>query len=451
MSGEPARTTFAAGITRFGAGATRAGGETAASVLDGDGRAGRASADGGTVVLVLDGAGRAGTERHVLGLLRGLRARGVPVLLVTSQPGPLADDAVALGAAWRRCPRRDSRGYVAGLVRLFREQRPVLVHAHSGRLPSLAARLAPVPIIVDTRHGIPERLRPLYARFPSLRWWEGVKSRLAHRTLCVCEADAAWMERVARMPERLLRVVPNGIAVPPGAGTPLRRSAAREALGFTPDEPILAFVGRLVSQKAPLRVLELMRHLRGESTSGGNRWPGRAERPGGEERPRGESILSDVAAGRAFSPARSPRAVICGAGSLEPELRAAEERMGLGGSILWTGEIEDPGSVLAAADVLLLPSEWEGLPYALLESMAEGTPVLATPVGGVPEVLTGPLAAGCLPWSLETWGPAARRLLTDPTARAEWRVAAAARLSDYSEPATLKGILAAYGELGWPA
>jgi len=429
MSGEPWHATSAAAIsrceagsTRFKAGSTRAG-ETATFTLGGDRRASIVREGEGTVALVLDGAGRAGTERHVLGLLRGLRAYGIPVLLVTSQPGPLADEAVTLGAAWRHCPRRDSRRYVAGLVRLFREHRPVLMHAHAGRLPSLAARLARVPIIVDTRHGIPERLRPLYARFPSLRRWEGVKSRLAHRTLCVCMADAAWMEHVARLPERLLRVVPNGITIPPGAGTPERRQSARAALGFSPDQPVLAFVGRLAAQKAPLRVLDLLRSLRGEPALGGT--------------------------GAAISAAPALRAVICGAGSLEPELRAAEERMGLGGSILWTGEIEDPGSVLAAADLLLLPSEWEGLPYALLESMAEGTPVLATPVGGVAEVLAGPLAVGCLPWSLETWCAAARRLLGDPQARAQWRVAAAVRLSAYAEPATLQGILAIYRELGW--
>jgi glycosyltransferase involved in cell wall biosynthesis len=142
--------------------------------------------------------------------------------------------------------------------------------------------------------------------------------------------------------------------------------------------------------------------------------------------------------------------VICGASPLEPHLRVAEQTMGLGGSVLWTGDIEDPGSVLAAADLLLLPSVWEGLPYALLESMAEGTPVLATPVGGVPEVLTGPLAVGCLPWSREVWGSAARRLLGDPGARAAWQAAAKVRLSDYAESATVTGILAAYGELGWP-
>jgi glycosyltransferase involved in cell wall biosynthesis len=407
------------------------------------GGAGATDASGGTVALVIDGAGRAGTERHVLGLLRGLRAWGVPVLLITSQPGPLATEALALGAIWCRCPRRDSCGYVAGLVRLFRERRPVLVHAHSGRLPSLAARIARVPIIVDTRHGIPERLRPRYARFPWLCRWEGVKSRLAHRTLFVCEADAAWMVRAGKLPRRLLRVVPNGIEVPPGAGTAQRRRAARTALGFGTDEPVVAFVGRLESQKAPQRVLELLRDLRGESNMDGSRWLG------WKDRSKGKGTLSDVSANGAISATPVPRAVICGAGSLESELRAIEERVGLCGSILWTGEVEDPGSVLAAADLLLLPSEWEGLPYVLLEAMAEGTAVLATPVGGVPEVLIGPLAAGCLPWSLETWEPAARRLLADPAARAEWRAAAAARLSDYSEPATVKGILAVYGELGW--
>ena len=455
MSCESGHATRAAGFTRRAACPTRTGETAAALALNGDGRACTAPAGEATVALVLDGAGRAGTERHVLGLLQGLRASGIPVLLVTSQPGPLADDAVALGAAWRRCPRGDSCSYVARLARLFREQRPALVHTHSGRLPSLAARLAGVPIIVDSRHGIPERLRPIYARFPWLRRWEGVKSRLAHRTLCVCEADGAWMEHVARLPRRLLRIVPNGITIPPGAGTPQRRKAARAALGFTPDELVVAFVGRLAVQKAPLRVLELLRHLRNASISGELVLPGGKESlggdvsPVGDKRAKGEGTHLDGVADGGYSAALFPRAVICGAGSLEPELRAAEQRTGLLGSILWTGEIEDPGTVLAAADLLLMPSEWEGLPYALLESMAEGVPVLATPAGGVPEVLTGPLAAGCLPWSLETWGPAARRLLTDPAARAEWRLVAAARLFDYAEPAMVNGILAAYEELGW--
>jgi glycosyltransferase involved in cell wall biosynthesis len=380
----------------------------------------------GTVALVLDGAGRAGTERHVLGLLRELRTQGIAVLLVTSRPGPLAEEAVALGATWQHCPRTNSLGYLARLARLLRRHRPALVHAHSGRLPSLAARLARVPAIVDTRHGIPERLRPLYAHAPWLRRWEGVKSRLAHRTLCVCEADADWMERQAKLPRQSLRVVPNGFEPPPGAGTEPRRTAARAALGLTAQEPVIAFVGRLAPQKAPRRVLELLRSLRAGLTCE-------------PSRPRNG----------ASAPMPAPRAVICGAGPLEADLRSAAEEMGLREAVLWTGEVEDPGTVLAAADLLLLPSEWEGLPYVLLESMAEGTPVLATPVGGVPEVLAGPLAAGCLPWSPQTWVAAARQLLGDPDARARWRTAAAARLRDYPQAAALRGILAAYRELGW--
>ena len=190
-----------------------------------------------------------------------------------------------------------------------------------------------------------------------------------------------------------------------------------------------------------MRVLALLRDLRGVT----------ATLPVGAGQPRGGRGLVDFAASGAEPAPFAPRAVICGAGLLEAELRAAEERMGLRGSIVWTGDVEDPGSVLAAADLLLLPSEWEGLPYAILESMAEGTPVLATPVGGVPEVLNGPLAEGCLPWSLETWSAAARSLLADPRRRAEWRVVARERQAEHAEPAMVEAIFAAYGELGFDA
>jgi glycosyltransferase involved in cell wall biosynthesis len=387
------------------------------------------------VALVIDGAGRAGTERHVLGLLRGLRARNVPVLLVTSHPGPLATDAAAIGAEWRLCPRPDAGSYLSGLVRILRRARPAVVHVHSGRVACLAARLAGAPAIVDTRHGIPERLRPLYARHPGLRRWEGVKSRLADLTLCVCEADAAWMEHEARLPRHRLRVVPNGIAAPPGAGTPGRREAARAALGIVPHEPLVVFVGRLAPQKAPGRVLEVLKDLR----DGWNAASVNGDGTPGDLVP-GDGIPAGVP---------PPRAVICGSGPLEPGLRLAEVGMGLSGAITWTGEIEDAGSVVAAADLMLLPSEWEGSPYVVLEALAEGVPVLATPVGGVPELLAGPLAAGCVPWSPGAWGAAARRFLVDADVRGRWGTAA--RRSVAGEETTLAGVFAAYGELGWPA
>ena len=367
------------------------------------------------VALILAGAGRAGTERHVLGLVRGLRARAVPTLLVTSEPGPLVDAATGLGATWRQVPRSGAMRYVTSLASLLRAERLRVAHTHSGRLASLAARLAGVSIRIDTRHGLPERLRPLYLRHPVWRRWEAVKSRLAHRTLCVCAADARWLEEEARLPRRFLRVVPNGVAIDPAAGSPERRASARRALEIGPEESVLLFVGRLAAQKAPLRILETLAALL-----------------------------------RLDRRRKRVRAAICGAGPLESELRAAEERMGLRGSVLWLGEVEDTGPVLAAADLLLLPSEWEGLPYVLLEALAEGTPVLATPVGGVPEVLSGPLATGCVPWSLEAWAAAARGSLEQPTARAIWGREGAAILRRYREEESVRATLDAYRELGWP-
>jgi len=247
------------------------------------------------------------------------------------------------------------------------------------------------------------------------------------------------MTQAARLPRRYLRVVANGLSVSTDGGTPARRAAARMLLGIAEDEHVVAFVGRLTPQKAPHRVLELLHDLclavdRRSATTEVSRHQGRG---------------TDARLGRDLSVVPRLGAIIAGTGPLEAELRAAEERMGLSGRVRWTGEVADAGPILAAADLVVLPSVWEGLPYVLLEAMAEGTPVLATPVGGVPEVLSGPLAVGCLPWSREGWATAARQLLAEGEARRRWSREAKDRLTSYREAISVEQILAEYGELGW--
>jgi len=115
-----------------------------------------------------------------------------------------------------------------------------------------------------------------------------------------------------------------------------------------------------------------------------------------------------------------------GSGPEQAAVAARAAALGLTNRCVFAGEVADVAARLAASHLLLLPSESEGAPLALVEAMAAGCPVLAHAVGGIPE-LTHDGAAGGLVFSLapDAWESAAYSLLVDPEARA--RVVAAGR------------------------
>src|SRR5262249_56903348 len=76
-----------------------------------------------------------------------------------------------------------------------------------------------------------------------------------------------------------------------------------------------------------------------------------------------------------------------GQGPLEADVRAEHERLGLGGTVRLLGYREDATRLIAAADVYVLASDHEGLPVTVMEALALGVPVVATAVGGLPEVV----------------------------------------------------------------
>jgi glycosyltransferase involved in cell wall biosynthesis len=78
---------------------------------------------------------------------------------------------------------------------------------------------------------------------------------------------------------------------------------------------------------------------------------------------------------------------LAGDGRLRGELEQRAEQLGLGNRIRFLGTLDDVGPLLAAADAVVLPSLWEGLPLVLLEAMVRSRPIVATNVGGVPEAI----------------------------------------------------------------
>ena len=161
------------------------------------------------------------------------------------------------------------------------------------------------------------------------------------------QSYAGWLG----IPSTEIIINPNGIdpdiyAVP----DPVRRECARHLLDIGGSCPVVLYLSRNVDQKRPSDMLDVAAQLRGR--------------------------IPDVlflAAGRGFEPA----------GELEPAVR---ER-GLSDTVRLLGVRTDIPALLAAADVLLLTSRVEGFPNAIMEAMSTGLPVVATGVGGVPELV----------------------------------------------------------------
>ena len=202
---------------------------------------------------------------------------------------------------------------------------------------------------------------------------ERVAIRASGATLiAVSENTGTYLRRV--FPQATVHVVPNGITdrrVRPAR----ERAAIRREWGIADDAPVIGFVGRL----APIKGADLF-------------------------------LQTAVRLSREFP---SLRAVLVGEGEQRGELEAYAAGEGFSG-VRFLGHRDDVGDVLTAIDVVLMPSRHEGLPLVLLEAMAAGRPIVATAVGGIPEVVDGRSAWLVPPGSVDALTEATRTALTDP-------------------------------------
>ena len=311
--------------------------------------------------------------RHfLLPLMRGLRARGHEVIGVSAD-GPLLDVARAEGFRIEPLPLARSLSPVAqlrafrALVALLRRERPDMVHGHmpiSGFLARLAARVAGVPRVAYTCHGfLFNQPGPLWRRGASLAM-EFIAGRLTGTFLTVSSEEAADARRLHLHP----RATPVGNGRDPARfrPDPAARARIRAELGVAPDRVVVIAVSRLVRHKGYPELLAAMRAVPGEL------WVV------------GERLASDHGE------------------SMEPYFAAS----GLDGRLRRLGYREDVPALLAAADIFVLPSHFEGLPMSVIEAMLTGLPVVATAIRGpreqvvdgqtgllVPPMQAAPLAA----------------------------------------------------------
>lgn len=343
------------------------------------------------VIHFIDGQAMGGTERVVLQLIEGLDRRvWRPVLFYHQSAGlaPVLARARQLHVETRPVPRMETVKDIARLpewIRTIRDERPAVLHAHllwplSCKYGLLASTLAGVPAVVATAHLFMD-----VSSKPVVRIQPRAIAVIVDRYLAVSQCVARQLRQSFRIPSRKIEVVRNGIDLARFRASP--NAGVRASLTGGDDRPVVLTVARLEAQK-------------------------------------GLHDLIDAAQ-------RVPGAlfVIAGDGPDRPRLEARARSQGIGDRVRFLGYRDDIPELLASSDVFVMPSLYEGLPLAVMEAMAAGTPVIATAIGGTDELVadgeTGVLVPPADPPALAV---ALRTLLDDPD-RANAMASAAQRLA----------------------
>lgn len=251
----------------------------------------------------------------------------------------LGVEAVSLvGLSFRQAVRR--------LAEEVATRRPDVVHAHGYDADYWAAaaklrypKMFRDRAVIFTQHGVVEDT--LWHRGKTML--DAACMRMADGVIVCAEPLLARMHRWA--PNSEVRYIANGVRFPAEAD----REDARGRLGLAPQGFLIGYVGRLSPEKRPDRVIGL------------------------------------VAAARRAG--LNVEAAIVGSGGLRDELQAQVEALGVASVIHFTGLVKDIGDVYASLDALVLLSDTETTSRVVIEAMSAGVPVIASSVGGVPELL----------------------------------------------------------------
>jgi glycosyltransferase involved in cell wall biosynthesis len=293
------------------------------------------------VLHVVKVAGISGAENHLLLLLPALRERGFDirvVMLHEDEPGArefasrLGEEGVPVEAL--RLAHALSPAVLTRLVRSIRRHRPAILHTHLVHadfhgLP--AGWLARVPLLVSTKHGFnPFRDGRVFA------FADRTVARLADVHVAISRGLASYLAEREGFSEESFEIVHYGIEPGPEPPPPS-------------GEPRLAIVGRLIPIKGH------------------------------------DVLLRALVAVRSELPQVTLR--IAGDGPLELELRSKVNELGLEEAVTFLGRVAPVAPAFEDAQVVVVPSFGEGFGMVALEAMERGRPVVASAVGGLPEIV----------------------------------------------------------------
>ena len=376
------------------------------------------------ILLVEFNSAISGAERSLLELLEGLR--GAHELTLACPVGPLADRARDLGVriapipasqlTFRLHPLHTSRGLVdmaraaARLRAAVRRIGPAVVHANSIRAGLLAmpAVRGLSPVIVHCRDALPDGPAGAAVRKGLLVGSDGVVA--ISRYVATSVAGAGWAGRG-------VTVVDNAVDLDRFDPGTLPPAACRSALSIAAQ-----LVLSVIAQITPWKGQDL------------------AIRTVAELRRRGHDALLLVAGEAKFVGAATQH----DNRAFEQRLHALAESLNVRDHVRFLGERSDAERILAATDVLLVPSTAEPFGRTIIEAMAMGVPVAATSIGGPPEILRDEIGGRVVRGrDAASWADAVEQLTAWPPARrAAARAAAEARYSREHHAAAMLGVYA---------
>ena len=276
-------------------------------------------------------------------------------------------------------PIKDFMALVS-LVRLILKEKPDIVHTHSskaGILGRLAAKAAKVPHIIHTPHG-----HVFYGHFGLLAskafmWVERFFSKFTDRMVALTDGEKDdYINLSVCSPEKLFKIH-SGVDVKKFMQVNGNRVEKRRSLGLDQNEAVIGFVGWLLPIKGPDYLLKAMDYV----------WQGHPE----------------------------ASLVFVGKGDLDVDLRTEALKKNGNGKVKFLGWREDIDEIMPLFDMLVLPSLNEGMGRVLVEAMAAGKPVVASRVGGIPDLVrhaeTGYLVP---PADEEALADGIKKLLDDP-------------------------------------
>lgn len=275
-------------------------------------------------------------------------------------------------------PLHDLRA-LRDIFKVIRTYRPDVLHSHTskaGFLTRLAGSLAGVPCILHTIHELPQNSTPSPLKKGYYWLLERLAAHWCHHLITVSEVNRKQILREGICPPEKLSLIPGGL--------PLERyqslgtiAETRRQWGLPEGVRVLGTAGRLEPVKGHFDLLQAFHTLA-----------------------RHQPDL---------------HLMIMGTGPLKDQLEARIQALGLGAQVHLLGWVEDLIQAMAALDVFVLASHYEGLGVVLLEALALGLPVVSTRVGGTQDIIehevTGLFASSHQPQELAA---AIQRLLDDP-------------------------------------
>ena len=312
-----------------------------------------------------------GTENPGEGTLIDMtRAAGIEPIVIPEMVGQANFGPRDVIAIWK-------------LYRLIRQLRPDVVDTHTakaGFVGRIAAWLARVPVVVHTYHG--HVLHGYYGavRTSILRLMERTLALLSTRLIAVSARVRDDLVRYGVAPPEKISVIPLGLDLAPFVEHPPPPGEFRRSAGLPDDVPLVGIIGRIFAIKNHALFVE--------------------------------------AAARVVQSGVDARFVIVGDGTLRADVEQRIARLGMRDRIAITGWRRDLPAIYRDLALLVVSSDNEGTPFSIIEAMAAGVPVVATRVGGIPDVvLDGETGVLVPPRDVEALAGAVAALLRDSERR----------------------------------